>query len=260
MKFKQRLIAAVTGAFLGGLKGAIGLALITVLVTWEFHLFLLAALTGLFLGGVYGGTYGLLRGAASKRPMLIRVVCLGVVAAVMTLLIWVHVRTHPLVYMETHAHCMKCGSMALLQYAGQNKNRFPYHPKGYGNALLLLNEENFNCLTGPGYDPTPFYEAKRLRRDLSEEECGRVYIQGLTTKCNYEIVLLFDKLPTPGGDHCHLPLRLWASLGREVGFKDGSMRFVEENDWPEFAREQVELLVKEGIDRKEAERLYGFSH
>jgi len=92
--------------------------------------------------------------------------------------------------------------------------------------------------------------------ELSEEECGRVYIQGLTKKSNPELALIFDRLPTPGGDHCHLPFRVWAPLGREVWLVGLGHIFVRESEWPEFSRKQVELLVQEGFERKEAERLF----
>jgi hypothetical protein len=146
--------------------------------------------------------------------------------------------------------------MALSQYATEHEGRFPFHPNGYGNALLLLNEDDFDALTGPGYDATPFRRARANGNVLSEEECGRVYIQGLTTKNNREVALLFDKLPTPGGDHCYLPFRMWASLGREVWLVGSEHIFVAEREWPEFTRTQVDLLVREGFERQEAERLF----
>lgn len=170
----------------------------------------------------------------------------------------VYVRTHPLVFMETHQYCIKAAGLQMNQYASEHEGRFPYHPKGYGNALLLLNEDSYNSLTGPGYDPAVLRRAKDAGADLGEQECGRVYIQGLTTKCSGHIVLLFDKMPTPGGDHCPFPARMWARLGREVVFADASMAFIPESKWLAFAREQVELLVAEGLPRAEAERLYGF--
>src|SRR5262249_54228306 len=121
-----------------------------------------------------------------------------------------YVRSHPLVFNESlwqHAHCIKIAGLELERYAEENKGKFPHHPGGYGNALLLLSEDCFFALTGPGYDAAAFHAAKRNGRDLAEEECGRVYVQGLTKKSNPEIALLFDKLPTPGGDHCHFPQR-----------------------------------------------------
>jgi hypothetical protein len=167
-----------------------------------------------------------------------------------------YVGTHPLVFMEAHAHCIVFAGLQLEGYASEHQGQYPTHPKGYPSALLLLDEDCFNALTGPGYDAAPLREAKRTSRELSEAECGRVYIQGLTRSSNPELVLLFDKQPTPGGDHCHLPQRLWAAPGREVWFIGNGRSFVPESDWPEFARKQVELLVKEGYDRREGERLY----
>ena len=99
-------------------------------------------------------------------------------------------------------------------------------------------------------------DAKRAGADLPEEACGRLYIQGLSTKSHSAIAILFDKLPTPGGDHCHLPNRLWAPLGREVCFVDSHMAFISETNWSQFVQRQVELLAEEGFDRQEAERLF----
>jgi hypothetical protein len=176
--------------------------------------------------------------------------------ALLVAVVWIYVRTHPLVFMKAHTHCIKFAGLQLEQYASEHEGRFPSHPKGYPNALLLLDEDCFHALTGPGYDAAPLREAKRMGKELAEEDCGRVYIQGLTKNSNPEIALLFDKLPTPGGDHCHLPVRLWAPLGREVWLVGTGHTFVRESEWPEFARKQVELLVREGFERQEAERLF----
>ena len=185
------------------------------------------------------------------------------VAAVLGVLIAVaYVLTHPLVFNESlwrHAHCIKIAGLELERYADQNGGRFPSHPGGYGDALLLLNEDCYFVLTGPGYDAAAFHEAKRRGSDLPEEKCGRVYVQGLTKRSNPEAALLFDKLPTPGGDHCHVPARLWAPLGREVWLVGGWQIFVPESEWPDFSGRQVELLVKEGLARQEAERLLGLT-
>ena len=170
--------------------------------------------------------------------------------------VFVYVRTHPLVFMDAHAHCIAFAGLQLEEYASEHEGRFPSHPKGYPNALLLMHEDCFHSLTGPGYDAAPLVEAMRTGSDLPEEECGRVYIQGLTKKSNPELALLFDKLPTPGGDHCHLPARMWAPVGREVWLVGCGHIFVRESDWPKFASEQVELLVQEGFEREEAERLF----
>jgi hypothetical protein len=162
----------------------------------------------------------------------------------------------PGVYLPAHRHCIKFAGMQLHSYADAHGGRYPDHPAGYGDALLLMDEETYNALTGPGYDPAVFREAKAAGRGLPEEACGRVYVRGLTTKVSSRVALLFDKRSTPGGDHCHWPLRLWARRGREVGFPDGSFQFVRDSEWPAFAAEQTELLVGAGIPRAEAERLY----
>jgi hypothetical protein len=67
--------------------------------------------------------------------------------------------------------------------------------------------------------------------------------------------LVFDKLPNPG-DHCHGPRRIWAPLRREVVLVDGRMQVIVENNWPAFASNQVELLVKAGFSRATAEAYY----
>ncbi len=174
----------------------------------------------------------------------------------------VFIHAHPLVFNESfwqHAHCMPAGTMGLLNYADKHGGKFPVHPGGYGDALLLVDEIWFYSLTGPGYDEAPLVRAKQEGKHLSEDECGRVYIQGLTTSMpsgTSKTVILFDKLPTPGGDHCHFLARLLAPLGREVGFADGHMEFVHEDDWPALAQQQIKLLTEDGIRRDEAERLY----
>src|SRR5262245_56931717 len=100
-----------------------------------------------------------------------------VLFALVPLLAALYVRTHPLVFNESfweHAHCIKIAGLALDDYAGRHGGKFPYHPKGYGNTLLLLDEDTFSALTGPGYDAAPFHKAKRKGTDLAEEGCGRV--------------------------------------------------------------------------------------
>jgi hypothetical protein len=81
------------------------------------------------------------------RRLLLALALLGVGA-------WVYVRTHPLVFMESHTHCIKLAGMELERYAAEHEGRFPYHPKGYPSALLL-DEDCLHALTGPGYPAAP---------------------------------------------------------------------------------------------------------
>ena len=187
----------------------------------------------------------------SIKVLIVLVALVGACAA--------YVLTHPLIFNESffeHAHCIKIAAGALVMYAEDHNGKFPAHTNGYGDALVLVVEGSGGCLTGPGYDGDIFKKAAESGQHIPETMCGRVYVQGLSRTDNPEIVLLFDKLATPGGDHCHLLRRLRAPLMREVAFVDGSIQAIPESKWPEFARKQIQLLIEAGIPKAEAERLY----
>jgi len=177
-------------------------------------------------------------------------------------LLYTYVKLNPLVFSESfygHAHCIPQAAGAFLFYAQDNFGRFPFHTNGYGDALLLLypTYASWSLLTGPGnYKPDAGATWKQSGVDVPESECGRVYVQGLMESNYPGIAILFDKVPTPGGDHCHLLKRLTAPLCRDVLLLDGSREVILESDWPAFASNQIELLVKDGFDRATAEKLY----
>ncbi|MBI4025758.1 MAG: hypothetical protein HY360_12310 [Verrucomicrobia bacterium] len=142
----------------------------------------------------------------------------------------------------------------------------PHHPRGYGDALLMLMTNanpsvlsppygllNANSFSGPGYSGKVFESAVKNGTDVPERECGRVYVQGLCKSNDLQIIYLFDKQPSRGGDH-----GIGFSKGREVLRIGtiGNFEFVRESEWSEEARKQIELLVKAGISRKEGEALY----
>lgn len=166
---------------------------------------------------------------------------------------------------RTHQHCIKNSGLALRQYASAHEGNFPVHTNGFGDALLLLikedafdmgdtdGEHTVRYITGPGDDGKMFKEALKSGADIPEEKCSRIYIQGLSETDNPQIAILFDKKSIPGGDHFR---RLWGPLLREVCMLDGSMETVREEKWAEFAKNQIELLVQEGISRETAERYY----
>ena len=171
-----------------------------------------------------------------------------------------YVKSHPLVFNESlwdHAHCMPQASMALVTYADDHGGMFPYHKDGYGDALLLLMPDLAApyCLTGPGFGTFAYEQAIASGGHLDERQCGRVYVQGMSRANNPEIAILFDKVAAPP-DHCHFPRRLWHGFARDVGFVDGSWRSVSVLQWPEFVRQQVDLLVKAGFTKEQAQRLY----
>jgi hypothetical protein len=170
-----------------------------------------------------------------------------------------YVKAQPLVFNEsffTHAHCIVGGGMDLIMYAHEHNGRFPYHTNGYGDALLLVNAGWDAALTGPGYNADVFKRARATGENAPESEFGRVYVQGLTNTNDAKIALLFDKLPTPGGDHCQGLRRIWTPLAREVFMISGGKELIWEKDWPAFAKKQIELLVAAGISRQQAGRYY----
>jgi len=148
------------------------------------------------------------------------------------------------------------GGLSLSYYAHDHSGRFPCHTNGYGDALVMMDPGWDAALTGPGYDAAVFARVRRTGEDAPESEFGRVYVQGLAETNDPEIVLLFDKMPSPGGDHCHFPDRFFAPPTREVYTIGGSRCEIRESVWPEFAKRQIELLVTAGIERDQAERYY----
>lgn len=155
----------------------------------------------------------------------------------------IYVRAHPLVFNESffgHAHCMKSAGLGLESYAADHGGRFPFHTNGCMAALALAIAGRYcsdSELTCPGYIP-------------------RVYVQSLSRTNDGEIAILFDKVPTPGGDHCHFFQRMRAPLGREVYTIGNGMRFIPESGWSKFSREQVDLLVAAGMKQLQAEDYY----
>lgn len=143
-----------------------------------------------------------------------------------------------------------------MSYAGEHGGRFPFSTNGYGAALVLVNDGWDESLTGPGYDARVFERVRRTGEIAPESEFGRVYIQGLCETSDPEIALLFDKLPTPGGDHCHFPRRLFASLAREVWTIGDGHPVILETEWPAYSKHQIELLVNAGLPREQAEMYY----
>ena len=164
---------------------------------------------------------------------------------------------------HAHEHCIKQTASSFKVYAGDHDGKFPYDPKGFGNALLLLVKDgclgdtdgtfSVNLITAPGDTGNAFREALKTGAVIPEEKCSRIYIQGLSETNNPEIAIMFDKYPTPGGDHFRRP---WGPLIRDVCLIDGSTQFMPETHWPAFSSNQIELLVKDGIPRSIATHYY----
>lgn len=184
----------------------------------------------------------------------------GCMALVVLSIVW-YVRANPRIFNESflgHAHCIGQAGNAFSLYAKDHGGRFPVHTNGYGDAMLLLDPDyltSFEMITGPCFTGDVFKEAKSSGTNINEVACGRVYIQGLAEGMNPEIVLLYDKLPTPG-DHTHGFSRFIRSFGREVLFISGNHQLISTNTWPGFASNQIKLLVETGIPESVAKSYY----
>lgn len=167
---------------------------------------------------------------------------------------------------HSHEHCIKVSGSGLRNYAIEHEGRFPFHTNGFGDALLLLvkedafqsgdtniGEHTIRYIIGPGDKGTIFKDALRIGGNVPEGKCSRIYVQGLTETNNPDIAIFFDKKSTRGGDHFRRP---WGPLLREVCMLDGSMKTVPEEKWEMFSKQQIELLVEEGIKREAAEQYY----
>jgi hypothetical protein len=135
---------------------------------------------------------------------------------------------------------MKSAGLGLESYAADHGGRFPFHTNGCAAALALPVAGGYcsdSELTGPGH-------------------VARVYVQGLSRADDAQIAILFDKVPTPGGDHCHFFQRMRAPVGREVYTIGNGLSFILEREWSKFSKKQMDLLVAAGITRAQAEEYY----
>lgn len=156
---------------------------------------------------------------------------------------------------KAHQHCIKATGSAFRLYADDHGGTLPFHTNGFGDALLLLVREDL-CgvagICGPGDDGAVLSNALVRGLDVPEAQCSRVYIQGLSETNAPEICILFDRLSVPGGDHFYGR----GQRIREVIMLDGSMKTISDMSWPEFSRQQVDLLVEAGWDRERALEYY----
>lgn len=155
-----------------------------------------------------------------------------------------------------HRHCIKQTGLDFKMYSSEHFGHLPFSTNGFGDALLLLAKEDstiVNSLCGPDDDGQIFRDALANNSVVPEEKCSRVYIQGLSESDNPEICILFDRNSCRGGDHGRSP---WGHPLREALLLDGSMQDIRDEDWLEFSRKQVELLVAAGFSRTNALHFY----
>jgi hypothetical protein len=159
-----------------------------------------------------------------------------------------------------HQHCIKQTGMAFYIYASDHNGNLPFSTNGFGNALLLLTEGGYLGGTndvaeicGPDDDGHIFKSALQNNSVVPEDQCSRVYIQGLSEANDPSICVLFDRNSCKGGDHFRSP---WGHPLREACLLDGSMQIIRDEDWPDFSQKQVELLVSAGFSRTNALHFY----
>jgi len=161
-----------------------------------------------------------------------------------------------------HQHCIKQTGLAFSIYAEDHHGQLPSSTNGFGNALLLLTGPDptndyiggfIGCLCGPGDDGHLYREALKNHSVLPEDQCTRVYIQGLSESNDPQICILFDRNSCRGGDHFRSP---WGHRVREACLLDGSMVVVPDEKCSEFSRQQVDFLVAAGFSRVNALRFY----
>lgn len=157
---------------------------------------------------------------------------------------------------RVHQHCIKNSGLILRIYATDHDGKFPSHTNGFGDALALLVAEDLSSaryFVGVDDDGAWLQAAATNKLDVPEELCTRIYVQGLT-ESQANLAVLFDRYAVRGGDHFRgYPGQPYL---REVCLADGSMQTITLDQWPAFASNQVELLVKEGIPRATAEAYY----
>ena len=158
---------------------------------------------------------------------------------------------------RSHQHCIKVSGSMLEAYATDHEGRFPFHTNGFGDALaLLVAEDDYNARYFVGVDDDGAWlrTAATNHAHVTEDQCTRIYVQGLTETNNPMVAILFDRYAVRGGDHFRgVPGQPYL---REVCLLDGSMQTVSLSHWPSYASNQVELLVREGIPRTAAEAYY----
>jgi len=158
---------------------------------------------------------------------------------------------------HAHEHCIKNTGLTLRTYAGEHFGKYPYHTNGFGDAIVEFVKEYspdfVGIFTAPGDDGELLKKCVKSGTHMPDERCSRMYVQGLSEASNPEIAIVFDRYPTRGGDHSRRP---WGPLLRDVCMADGITRVIAEENWPEFRRQQIGLLVTEGFTRAQAEKIY----
>ncbi len=183
----------------------------------------------------------------SRKFWLIVMLAIGGVYVLSEYAFWLHRRRR---------HCLLVAGFSLRDYAEAHGGEFPRHTNGFGNALVVWAKSSpseIPIMVGPGDDGSWLRNAVTTGESVDEGVCSRIYVQELNESLDPQVVVLFDRFATRGGDHSPHP---WAGYLREAIRLDTSLARIPVDRWPAFASNQVELLVKEGIPRATAEAYY----
>ena len=161
---------------------------------------------------------------------------------------------------ERHQHCIKSAIFILFGYANEHGGTYPKSDRGWGDAMLSFasgpDDTNWvRFFVGVDDDGAHLIRALKTGEDVIEEQCTRIYVQGLTEKSDSGIAILFDRESVKGGDHFRgLPgqQRL-----REVITVGGTHQMIKDPEWPSFVARQRKLLRNEGFADSEISRYYG---
>ena len=157
---------------------------------------------------------------------------------------------------NAHQHCIQAAYLQFELYAEDHFGVYPSHTNGFGDALVLLEKTEpgaARSLVGVGDNENWILSAASNQLHVPVERCSRIYVQGLNRKSDPELALFFDRYAVRGGDHSRSPSEPHL---REVVFIGHGMSRVTVKDRSAFASHQVDLLVKEGIERPVAESYY----
>lgn len=191
-----------------------------------------------------------------KRKTLWIVICLLVVA-MSGIAVWLRTQMEQRLAhrLHGHQHCIKIAGSAFRAFASDHSGKYPTHTNGWGDALLLMAKSNYvdvAFICGPKDDGRVLRAALQDGMDVPEELCSRVYIQGLSDDMKSIVCMMYDRKSHPGGDHFYgrgRPIREYID-------NTGFMGTVTDDRWPEFSRQQVEILVELGFSREEAEAYF----
>ncbi|MCF6312694.1 MAG: hypothetical protein L3J39_09615 [Verrucomicrobiales bacterium] len=190
----------------------------------------------------------------------IKILCITVLILVLAVGGAVTVVIHDMVNTPSHKHCIKIAANFLSSYASDNDGKYPVSKRGWGDALLKLNEifpdaEWVPFFTGVGDYGSIYRDAIKDGHNIDESKCSRVYVQGLSRDSNRHIAILFDRDSVPGGDH--LRSNLFGDPLREVILVGGDMKIIKDPQWEKFVQSQRQLLSDEGFCEEVIREVYG---